>query len=197
MPLDAAILDRAGIKASPEELEHLLETVLLEMLPADRSPAPGRELTHEELAVLEEAGVSLAPPVLDADSPLVRAAAEYAALLGSALSVREAAAHLGIDPSRVRQRLLARTLYGIKHAHEWRLPRLQFTAQGLVPGFERVAPHLMDEDPIGAVRWFSLPHPDLSLGEDDQRPISPREWLVTGHDPEVVVQLARDLQDIA
>jgi hypothetical protein len=197
MPLSSAALARVGVKAGPEELERLLEEVLLEMLPVQQNPAPGHELTAQELGVLQEAGVSLAPPELDADSPLVRAAAEYAALLGSSFSVREAAAHLGIHPSRVRQRLLARTLYGIKHAHEWRLPQFQFTTYGLVPGFVRVVPHLRDEHPVAAARWFTLPHSDLTLGEDEERPISPREWLITGHDPEVVVQLARELQDIA
>ncbi len=49
----------------------------------------------------------------------------------------EAARLLGVDPSRVRQRLGERTLYGVKTARGWRLPAFQFDLDQpdrLVPG---------------------------------------------------------------
>jgi hypothetical protein len=96
----------------------------------------------------------------------------------------------------VRQRLAARTLYGVKLTSGWRLPAFQFAARGLVPGFERVAPRLAGVDPVSAARWFTHPHVDLVLG-DDEAPASPRTWLELGRDPDGVAALADELHGLA
>ena len=124
----------------------------------------------------------------------MRTAAEYVAVLASSLTVSEAAQHLGVDGSRVRQRLAAHTLYGIKQPSGWRLPRFQFAHSGLLPGFERVGPRLVDIHPVSVVRWFNRPHGDLTL---DDEPVSPRAWLELGLDPDRVAALADELGGVA
>jgi hypothetical protein len=104
-----------------------------------------------------------------------------------------------VDGSRVRQRLAAHTLYGVKHGAEWRLPQFQLTELGLVPGFERVAPRLVGVDPVSVSRWFTRQHVDLCVATEhgDEVPVTPRAWLEAGRDPDVVAALADELQGVA
>jgi hypothetical protein len=110
--------------------------------------------------------------------------------------VAQAAGHLGVAESRVRQRLGERTLYGIKRPGGWRLPRFQFTTRvterGTVPGIERVLPRLApDLHPLEVVGWLTTPNPDLTVGEEE-RPVSPLDWLTAGLSPAAVADLAED-----
>lgn len=45
--------------------------------------------------------------------------------LGQLLALEEAAAHLGVSPARLRQRLLAGQMIGIKRANAWFVPSLE------------------------------------------------------------------------
>jgi len=134
-------------------------------------------------------------PRVGARSPLVQTAADYAALLATALSVPEMARRLGVDPSRVRQRIAGHTLVAVKDGATWRLPLFQMdeTGQQLVPGLAAVAPHLVEVHPVVAARWLMLPHPDLV--DDDGRPVAPRLWLLGGGDSAQVAILADELHD--
>ena len=192
MRISTAILERAGLQVDPEEFDRLVADALQEVVPLRPSPDPVAELSNDELALLAVGGMRFDPLPAGREHPLVRTAAQYAALLGSSLSVAEAAAHLGVAESRVRQRLGERTLYGIKRPGGWRLPRFQFAARGGVPGIERVLPRLApDLHPLEVVGWFTTPHPDLTVGEDE-RPVSPLDWLNAGLPPDTVASLAED-----
>jgi hypothetical protein len=140
---------------------------------------------------LARGGFDLRPWPAERPSPLARTAAATAVLLAASLTVAEAATLLGVDPSRIRQRLAAGSLYGLKRADGWRLPRFQFADGRLVPGIERVLPHLDRAlHPLAVVRWFEQPDPDLEI---DDAPVSPRAWLLAGGDPAPVATLAADL----
>jgi hypothetical protein len=52
-----------------------------------------------------------------------------------------------------------------------------------------------DLHPIGVYHWFTTPNPDLAP-ENLGRALSPREWLLTGHSPIVVAELASDLDNL-
>ena len=200
MPLDADRFLRAGLTAAPAEIERLVEEAIERALPL-RPPVDARdELGEDELRFLEEAGVDLAdlaPRDRGVRSPLALTAADYAALLTTALTVADLAARLGVDESRIRQRLARHTLYGIKDGKSWRIPLFQLddAGQALVPGLYRVAPYWGDAHPVEVVRWFTLPHVDLA-GLDEQS-VSPRRWLLTGGDPGVVAALAEELHGVA
>jgi hypothetical protein len=200
VPVESARFQQAGLTIESAEFDRLVMEAVERALPV-RPPTDARdELPENELRFLGEAGVDLAelaPRDRGAASPLALTAADYAALLTTALTVPDLAARLAVDTSRIRQRLARHTLYGIKDGMSWRLPLFQLDdgGQALVPGLHRVAPLWVGAHPVEVARWFTLPHVDL---EDAQsQPLSPRAWLLTGGDPGFVAALAEELLGIA
>ncbi len=115
---------------------------------------------------------------------------EYLRLLSDSLSTGQAAQLLKVNASRARQRLAERKLFGIKDGGSWKLPRFQFCEGRLVPGIDQVIPSLPPGiHPVAVQRWFRLPHPDLE-SEGGKTPMTPLEWLESGHDPALVSELA-------
>jgi hypothetical protein len=205
MGISTTVLERAGLHVDPEEFDRLVADALEEVVPLRPSPDPASELSEGELTLLATGGMRFDPLPADAGHPLVRTAAQYAALLGSSLSVTQVAAHLGVAESRIRQRLGERTLYGIKRPGGWRLPRFQFVTEGAgggtgdstVPGVEQVLPHLPpDLHPLAVVSWFGTPNPDLTVGQDEH-PVSPLDWLSAGMPPADVAALAENAGALA
>jgi hypothetical protein len=156
-------------------------------------PDPRGELTATEEALLRNGGLDLRPLASREKSRLARTAAKYAALLETSLTTAEAAARLKVDASRVRQRLLDRTLYGIRTSAGWRVPAFQFEGKRLLPALGDVTAALSPElHPVAVFNWFTLPHPDL-VDEELGRSLSPREWLLAGLPPTAVVDVAREM----
>ena len=161
---------------------------------------PGRaaqtDLPAAEQAALRGVGAFKDDTPIHVDSdPLIKSHAQYMALLEESLSAAQAAKLLGVDVSRIRQRLRDRSLFGVEHEHEgtWRLPRFQFERRLVIPGLARVLKALPEDlFPLDVVDWFVLADADLQL-ESDAAPLSPREWLVSGRPVDAVVALARDL----
>lgn len=155
---------------------------------------PGYELTEHEELVLRDGGFDLARRALGRSDPIAQGVADYAALLETALTTKEAAERLGVQPSRVRQRLGEGTLYGIRVDSEWRLPAFQFTDGGALPGVEEVLSRL-DRDvvhPVALYRWFTSPSSDL-YAQDLDVELSPRQWLASGRPAEPVARIAGHL----
>lgn len=198
MPLSVAPFEQAGLRVQLDEFETLVMEAVARTLPRRPIVDARADLTADEVAFLTDVGVALdefAPPDLGTASPLIQTAADYAALLGTALSVPALARRLGVDQSRVRQRIARHSLVAIKDGAAWRLPLFQLddAGQHLVPGLTAVAPWLAGVHPVAAWRWFTLPHADLA--DDDGTPVSPRAWLLGGADPREVAALADELRD--
>lgn len=188
-----ARLGRAGIQENPRRIEELILAAVDDILGAMQSADPVRGLPVEEQAALRRGGLTLEAVDLGDRDPVLATAARYAAMVVSGLSVAQAARKLGIDESRVRHRLSERTLYGIKVRGAWMLPAFQFSNSGPVPGVEQVLPRVpTDLHPVALLNWFTLPEPDLVVGEEEA-PVSPRDWLLMGRDPKVVGTLAESL----
>jgi hypothetical protein len=176
-----------------------IETAVGELLAATAAGAEGTEsggLTADEARVLASGGLDTAPLRAGEEEPLIETALEYARLLQSSLSVEQAAQLLGVNPSRIRQRLTGhpRTLYGLKEGRSWRVPRFQFAGRKPIPGVAAVIGALPpDLHPVAVRRWFTAPHPDLRVDPDESRPVTPLEWLRTGRAPGVVADLARHI----
>lgn len=152
---------------------------------------PRREFGPAETRRLARGGFDLTALARDAVDPVARTMAEYAALLGSALDVKQAAERLGVDASRVRQQLAERSLYGIKVAGEWRLPGFQFGPEGRVPAIEKVVRVLpRGLHPVEVWSWFTTPNADLVIAD---APVSPRDWLLSGGDAARAAAMAEDL----
>jgi hypothetical protein len=190
-------IERGEAPADPTEVFArelaTLGAVLGETLQIASAPAG---LTAEELAVLEEGGMTVpAEQPAPADDPVRQSVLAYARLVEGSLSVERAAKLLRVDPSRVRQRLggPAPSLYGFKFRGTWHLPAEQFDGRAALPGLAEVVPAIpRDLHPLEVVQWLTLPNPDLTPGEEGEH-LSPRDWLRTGHPPAAVVDRAREL----
>lgn len=158
------------------------------------TPQESQELTADELEALRRGGFSVEPMSrADLDDSIMRAAAKYTSLVATGLTVKAAAAMLGVNQSRIRQQLLAHTIYGIKHDHSWRLPRFHFEYERLLPGVGDVFARLdRSVHPIGVYNWFVGPDPNLQA-DGDEMPLSPRDWLRSGRSPVPVAELAATL----
>jgi excisionase family DNA binding protein len=186
------LLTRHGIRVSEEEIARAMEVVLVESGFQRPYPDPRRALERDEAERLERGGFGLDRLAFGLEDPIARTAFEYAVLRATALTTSEAAERLGVDESRVRQRLRNRALYGLKTGVEWRLPAFQFARAGLVPGIDRVFPRLPKSlSPVAVRRWFHTPSLDLEETEEQGRALTPLQWLLAGNDPDVVAQLGR------
>jgi hypothetical protein len=154
--------------------------------------APGATMSEGELAALRKVGLATTRWAGDdANDPLTRTIVDYMALIETSCTTARAAAMLGVDSSRIRQRLRERTLFGIEYEGEWRLPRFQFERKKALPGLNLVLPALpADINPLDAAAWFLEPNVDLGMAD---APISPRAWLLRGRSPGAVAALARQL----
>lgn len=183
----------------PEEVEAVATRVALLDLAAEEMglyrprPRPGGGgLSEREKKLLEDDWKRLrASTPRDAPDPHAASLAHIAKLRADSLSVEEAAKLLGVNPSRIRQRLggKPRTLLGMKVGRSWRVFRYQLDGHGLVLNLEKVIAVLpRGRDPTGEHNWLTLPDPDLEV---DDRPVSPITWLRMGRDPAPVVEVAR------
>ena len=162
----------------------LFEHVLRSLPEVGPVGEPAGELADWEVEELRAGGFDLSPVRPDEPDPRAHTVARYAALLSQSLTLAQAAERLGVDPSRLRQRLAAGTLYGIKLGEGWRLPLFQFDGDRLLPNLGRVVSRIpRDAHPLGIANWFERADPDLELNGE---PVSPREWLRSGGDPDAI-----------
>jgi hypothetical protein len=199
MPLDPAPLDRAGLHVALADLEALFQSAIETALPPYQAVDARQNLSSGELSFLRDAGVDLeefAPLDPGVVAPELHTAALAAGLLATSLSVADVASRLGVDSSRIRQRLANHSLYGLRQGGTWRLPQFQFTDDGLevVPGFGAIGPTLGGLFPLDVATWFTMPHVDLVDAED--RALSPRDWLLGGGDPAALLPLIEELRGV-
>jgi hypothetical protein len=190
-----AFLHTHGIEVSPEKLDAMVREAVARLHRVLYRPDSRADLTRAEAAALEQGGFVLTDEA-GVEDPLAQTVAEYAALLKSSLSTAEAAKRLGVDPSRIRQRLTSEppTLYGVRIGASWYIPEFQFDGDRLVQGIGEVVSHLGPEiHPVAVFRWFTTPNPDLSMDEPHGRSLSPRDWLRLGLPVPPVVELATNL----
>lgn len=182
----------------PEEVEAVATRLALLDLAAEEMglyrprPRPeGGGLTEREKKLLAEGAGKPRRIPRNAPDPRAASLAHMAKLRADSLSVEEAAKLLGVNPSRIRQRLggKPRTLLGMKVGRSWRVFRYQLDGHQLVLNLEKVIAAMpRGRDPVGEHNWLTLPDPDLEVGD---RAVSPIEWLRRGHDPEQVIEVAR------
>ena len=155
---------------------------------------PAATLSKAELDALDEVGLSTKPwRDARATDPLAHSIVNYMALIETSFTAAKVSRMLNVDVTRVRQRLRERSLYGFDHEGEWRLPRFQFERNKALPGLASVLEALpIDLNPLDVAEWFMAPNLDLEIEKSDT-PLSPRAWLLSGREPEPVIELARHL----
>ena len=128
------------------------------------------EALEHAAGTVEQTGTHSWPaPELLTVAPITDLPSTLPQLREQSLSATEAAAYLGVNSSRVRQRLLACTLYGFKDGASWRLPDFQFENGRTLPGVERIFPEIRQTaSPVAVTRWFWLPWADLVIDEEKE-----------------------------
>ncbi|WP_414938527.1 DNA-binding protein [Amycolatopsis sp. cmx-11-51] len=182
------VLAKAGLKVDANEFLTLVEDAARRLSPPN--PDPSHYFSADQRAALTDVGLDISPRSEDEPDFRARTVAAHAVLADSALSVLEAAKALGVDDSRIRHRLKEGRLTGWKD-QGWRLPAWQFTGSGVLPGLEvvlRAAPE--DQPALVVAAFMSTPQADLVINE---HPATPRQWLLSGGDPEHVAKLVATL----
>ncbi|WP_410584139.1 DNA-binding protein [Amycolatopsis sp. lyj-108] len=178
------VLAKAGLKVDANEFLNLVEDAARRLTPPN--PDPSHYFSADQRAALTDVGLDLSPREEDEPDFRARTVAAHAVLADSALSVLEAAKALGVDDSRIRHRLKEGRLTGWKD-QGWRLPAWQFAGSGVLPGLEVVLRAVPEDQPALVVAAFmSTPQADLVIND---HPATPRQWLLSGGDPEHVAKL--------
>lgn len=167
-------------------------TLLLEAVAdqAESRTAPV-DMPEAERAAWEAAGASFEDPGAVARVH-ARAAAAFAGLLTRSVPGDAAVAELlGVDRSRVSQRLTERSLYSFHHGDDRYYPRWQFQGTMVMRGMRDVL-RALDESlhPLTVDHWFTTPSRELLV---DGEPVAPAAWLAIGGKVDAVSAVAADL----
>ena len=190
--IEAFVLEDLGVNATVAQVVETFREVRELTTATAESDDPVAEFSAQERGALERAGASFAPLELGTPDPVERMRIAFGALLLDSLSVDQVARRLGRDVSRIRQRMRDRSLWALAGEGGARLPLVQFADDGSeIPGMGRVLQALpADLHPVSVLRWLTRPKPDLRLPDV---PVSPRDWLLAGGQPDEAVALAEDL----
>src|SRR4051812_1655264 len=155
---------------------------------------PTHYLGERQQSALRKLGATLTPLQASELGPIAGLAVAHAELVSQSLTVAETAKRLGVDTSRVRQRIYARSLYAFKQGGGWLVPAFQLGRRKLVPGLDVAVSALSPAlHPVAVSRWFTTPNPDLVI---DDSTVSPIDWLATGGAPEIVGVLAGSIDQL-
>lgn len=171
-----------------------LSATALILKEADKVGAAAPEpLSNDERALFAQFGVdtSRTVPVEEmlVNDPAIGGMRHYVRMLSDAVPLSEAARRIGVDPSRLRQRIKEGTILGIHRpgGRQWFIPSFQLTDEGEIPHLSRVLSaahrHL---SALSVYRAFTLPNEELEG-------VSAREWLISGGDPAPVERLVAGL----
>jgi hypothetical protein len=107
--------------------------------------------------------------------------------LSGSMSIKEAAAVLDIDRSRVSRRITGNALWAFDIHGNRRIPRWQFLGRQLLPGLDVIVPAIpRGATPAAVEAFMKTPQPDFG----DRTPI---EHLATGGDPTLIADFISDL----
>lgn len=155
---------------------------------------PVEYLGEAQQSTLRKLGASLQPLRAHELGPIAGLAAAYAEVVSQSTTVSALAKRLGVDTSRVRQRIYARSLYAFKHRGEWLIPSFQLESNRVVPGVQGVVWKLSPTlHPVAVSRWFTTPNADLAL---EGKAVSPIAWLSSGGPADEVAAMAGSIDEL-
>jgi len=156
-------------------------------------PIPNALSEAEEAFLIQGGAEGVKPQTRRAETRnITTLAAEYAQMVATALTQKEAAKELDVSTGRVRQRIDSGSLYALDTPAGRVCPKWQFH-RGALPGLEDVL-QAIDHDvhPVAMERFFLTESSDL-YSDMVGRNLSPRDWLLSGHSPAPVVMMALEL----
>ena len=133
-------------------------------------------------------------PTADFDehaSALTEATRRLDSIESQSLTTQQVGSQLGVNSSRIRQRLEEGSLWGFKARGQWRVPSFQLRNGKLLRGVEEVNRSLRHGmDPVVVDGFFHNTNVDLVVGDVNVTPI---EWLAAGGDSAPVARIAATL----
>jgi hypothetical protein len=153
------------------------------------------DLSPSEAAALQRGGVDLQATSPDTET-VAASLGEWHKLVQTSYTTAQAAKLMRVKDSRIRQRLGGPrpSLFGFRHGKTWLIPRFQIEDRQVVRGLDLVVNQIDPSlHPVSVARWFQTPNPDLVNPTDDERLMSPIDWLRTGGAPETAAELAATL----
>ncbi len=188
----AQLVRERGLPVTEKDLVTALDEALLA-----RATSPGAaSLTVAAQTFLDDHGglphlTESGPDVVGA--AVADTAGQFLALAATSLTGDQVAARLGIDASTVRGRISRGELHTLRVGRRNRLPAWQFTPTGALPYLGTLLPTVpADLHPLEVEAFFTVPSPDLTIGDSNQR-LSPAQWLTAGGDPARVADLITGL----
>jgi excisionase family DNA binding protein len=179
------VLRRAGLGDREDIIAAAVEDAISTL---ERSLEQDTDWSKADEALLRRGGLDPSPASRrEREAWMADAAAEYASLVSTSLSVHEAAQRLKVDASRIRQRLTDGSLFGFKVRRQWRIPAWQFIAGREVVGLSDLLVELKGWEPVAATNFVTSPNVDLMVGETLY---SPLQWVLEGRPVETVARLA-------
>lgn len=173
---------RAGAARLRVLLDAVVETVEMSSARAD--------LPADERAIWESVGARFDESAVDRarDRRLTALADLVSRSVAGDVTMAE---RLGVDRSRISQRLSEGSLYAFTLGSERWFPEWQLVDGSSVPGLKAVLAAVPAAlHPLTVDHWFTTASVDLEI---DTEAVSPVEWLATGGDPGPVVALVADL----
>lgn len=179
-----------GIDLNERQALDLIDAALLGTPSAAPAPSP---LALAEAAIYDHAGMGEDREALQQQATDV--AAQFIALLATAIPVADAAPRIGVSRSRMQQMISSRDVWAVRRGTRWAVPAVQFDGDTLLPGWAIVARALPEAaHPLEILGFLTTPQPELTL---DGRPQSVRDWLRSGGSPLAAEPLAAGLCNFA
>lgn len=166
-----------------------------ESIPLEERQRFGKPQSDDEIACLKEGGIDLDKEIRPESDPLLAGYRHLADILISALTVEKVADRLDLSVSHVQELAANHKLYAVDEKYRLeRFPAFQFTDDGLLPGFQEIAPRIPENLSMASVEsFFTLTNPDLYINDDIDQTLSPVEWLASRRDPSAVIALLNHL----
>ena len=152
-------------------------------------------LTAVEAAALTAGGMDLESDIERQEDPEILGIRKLAEILIQSLADVEVAKLLDLSIDRVRDLAKKHELFTIGAEYGLtRFPAFQFSDDGLLPGFRKVAGNIpRDKSICGVEAFFCRRNPDLYVDDDIDQQLSPVEWLESGRDPAAIIKQLRFL----
>ncbi len=167
----------------------LAEQDIVDAVAARLGPMASAGLPVNQQAMLEAGGLNFQDADRHAAAAVADIITEESAYLASAHPVPAVAISMGVSASRIRHLVSDGGLHSVRTSRAVLLPLWQFDEAGRpLPGLRIVlAAVRAGEHPL-AMQSFMMT-PQLDLEGVDGKPMTPREWLLSGGDATVVAAL--------
>lgn len=182
-----------GLPAEPRRFLGMVREALRSVVTQPPVDHAASQLTAAEMRELSGIGLDTGASTDAYAGVAERTTAKMTAILADARTVAATAELLGVTPARVRQMLNEPqpALFGLKAGGAWLVPGFQFVDGRPVPNLRPVLAALpAGTHAVEFFNWFTRPDPVLRLQDE---PVSPRTWLSSGGDPNLVAAEAAQL----